>query len=495
MSTLAGPRPAAESERRGVRKPRPGLKSTPGRLRLLRAVLVGLGVSLALMSAATVAFAIKGTHTVSRSTEPLLVNAETIYSSLADADTTAAQAFLSGGLEPATQTQRYTADISRIGAQLAQAASRVGQSGPAADAVDTLTTQLPVYAGLVQSARANNRQGLPVGASYLGQASRLARGSLLPAADQLFTVEQQQLRAGYAAARAGTWLLWTTVIGVALLVTLLITQAFLTRRTRRLFNVNLVVATVIVAVLGAVMAGILLTQHRRLNTAEGHGSTPVVAEARARIAALVQRGDESLTLVSRGTSASYEKDFAAAQASLLGDQTHPGLLPTASAARALELAYLAKHAQVRKLDDGGNYNAAVTLATSTKPGGAAAAFALLDNNLTATISADQSRFTSSAGHAETGLALLDVLAPLLAVLVCVLCDPRPAGPAGGIPMRPSRTRHIATTAGALLALALTLGGCTSHRGRAAAVGARGNAVGRQHGVRGRHVVRLTRPPA
>jgi hypothetical protein len=417
---LAGPRPAAESERRVVSTLLPRLESTPGRLRLLRAVLVGLGVLLAVMSAVSVAFAIKGTHTVARSTEPLLVNAESIYSSLADADTTAAQAFLSGGLEPAAQTQRYTADISRVGDQLAQAASRVGQSGPAADAVGTLASQLPVYAGLVQSARANNRQGLPVGASYLGQASRLARGSLLPAADQLFTVEQRQLRSGYAAARAGTWLAWTTISGVALLVSLLITQAFLTRRTRRLFNVHLVVATVIVAVLAAVMTGILLTQHHRLNTAERHGSTPVAAAARARITALVQRGDESLTLVSRGTSASYEKDFIAAQFSLMGDQTHPGLLPTGSTARALELAYLAKHAQVRKLDDGGNYKAAVTLATSTNPGSAASAFAALDDTLTATISADQSRFTSSAGHAGTGLAVLVVLAPLFAVLIGVL---------------------------------------------------------------------------
>jgi len=418
MSTVV--RHAAEPTSRRVRTRVTVWDTTPGRLRLLRAVLVGLGLLLAVMSAATVTFAIKGTHTVARSTEPLLVNAETIYSSLADADTTAAQAFLSGGLEPATQTQRYGADISRVGDQLAQAARRVGQSGPAADAVGTLASQLPVYAGLIQSARANNRQGLPVGASYLGQASRLARSSLLPAADQLFTVEQQQLRAGYAAARASTWLVWTTVIGVALLASLLVTQAFLTRRTRRLFNVNLVVATVIVAVLAAVMAAILLTQHHRLNTAEGQGSTPVAAAARARITALVQRGDESLTLVSRGTSASYEKDFTAAQSSLLGDRTHTGLLQTGSSARALEMAYLARHAQVRKLDDGGSYNAAVALATSTSPGGAAAAFALLDNNLTATISADQSRFTSSAGHADTGLALLDVLAPLLAVLVCVL---------------------------------------------------------------------------
>ena len=54
-------------------------------------------------------------------------------------------------------------------------------TGPGADAsagaralnsdLEVLTTTIPVYSGLVETARTNNRLGNPVGSAYLGQAS------------------------------------------------------------------------------------------------------------------------------------------------------------------------------------------------------------------------------------------------------------------------------------------------------------------------------------
>lgn len=420
MTTLTTSPSTAGLRRRRLATVLPAADSTPGQLQLLRAVLVILALLLAGAATLTLTLAATGTHATTRSAEPLLVNAETIYSSLADADTTAAQAFLSGGLEPASQTTRYTADINRVGSELAQAASRTGQSGPAAQSVRTLATQLPVYTGLIQSARANNRQGLPVGASYLGQASGLLRSTMLPAADQLLTVEQRQLAADYQSARADSWILGTAAAAALLLIALAGTQLFLTRRTRRLLNPGLLAATVTLLLLAGACAGILLAQHHRLTTAHRDGSDPVTVAAHARITALIQHGDDSLTLVSRGTSAAFTKDFTDAQTTLLGDSTHPGLLPAGSPARALEESYLAAHSKVSALDDGGDYNAAVALDTSMSPGGAGAAFASLDNALAGNVTAAQARFSSAASHADFGLTLLIGIAPLLALIICVL---------------------------------------------------------------------------
>jgi len=420
VTTFAPPRTTSAPTRSRLATILPAADTTPGKLRLLRAALVILALLLAVVATVSVTLAANGTHATTRSAEPLLVNAETIYSSLADADTTAAQAFLSGGLEPSNQTARYTADIDRVGSQLAQAAGRAGQSGAAAEAVRTLATQLPVYTGLIQSARANNRQGLPVGASYLGQASSLLRGTMLPAADRLLAVEQKQLAADYLAARADTWLIVTAAIAALLLIVLVIAQLFLLRRTRRVLNPGLLAASITLLILAGVAAAVMLVQHHHLTTAQRDGSNPVGAAAHARITALIQHGDDSLTLVSRGTSAAYEKDFAAAQTALLGDATHPALLPPGSPARALEQNYLTAHTKVRTLDDGGSYNAAVTLDTSTGTGGAAAAFTALDNALTDNVTAAQARFTSAASHADSGLTVLTLLAPLLALIVCVL---------------------------------------------------------------------------
>ncbi|MBV9822109.1 MAG: hypothetical protein JO144_07665 [Actinobacteria bacterium] len=420
MTTLAPPPATAAPTRRRLAAVLPATDTTPGQLRLLRATLVVLALLLAGFATVTLTLATHGTHATTRSAEPLLVNAETIYSSLADADTTSAQAFLSGGLEPASQTTRYTADIATVGTQLAQAAGRTGQTGTAARSVRTLAAQLPVYTGLIEAARANNRQGLPVGASYLGQASSLLRTTMLPAADQLLTVEQRQLAADYRAARADRWIIGTAAIGALLLIALIGTQLFLTRRTRRLINPGLLAATVVLVVLAGACAAILLLQHHRLTTARRDGSDPVTVAAHARITALIQHGDDSLTLVSRGTSAAFMKDFADARTTLLGDATHPALLPAGSPERALEEDYLAAHARVRSLDDGGRYNAAVALDTSTSPGSAGAAFAALDDALAGNVTAAQARFTAAASRADFGLTPLIGAAPLLALVSCVL---------------------------------------------------------------------------
>jgi hypothetical protein len=396
----------------------PTVRSTPGRLRLLRAALVALALLLAAVTFVAVRVAANGTHATTRSAEPLLLNSETIYSSLADADTTSAQAFLSGGLEPATQTARYTADIARVGNELAQAAGRVGPNGPATNAVRTLAAQLPVYAGLIQTARANNRQGLPVGASYFAKASTALRAQLLPAADQLFGIEQRQLAADYDTARADPWLAAATGFAVALLVVLAATQLFLIRRTHRVLNPGLLAATVALLLLAGLMTSVLLLQRHRLADAQRTGSDPIGSAARARITALIQHGDESLTLISRGASSDYENDFFAVEASLLGDASHPALLQVGTTARLLEQTYLGRHAEIRALDDSGDYNGAVALATSTAPTGAAAAFAALDQELSQTLAADHAHFSAAARHADAGLSLLTILAPLLAVAIC-----------------------------------------------------------------------------
>jgi hypothetical protein len=94
---------------------------------------------------------------------------------LADADATVVSGYLSGGDESTAARQRYDDDIAAAASGLAAAAGRADDPATA-DRVAELARQLPVYAGLIEQARANNRQGLPVGASYLGRASDLMQG-------------------------------------------------------------------------------------------------------------------------------------------------------------------------------------------------------------------------------------------------------------------------------------------------------------------------------
>ena len=82
-------------------------RTSPGRLQLMLATLLTLGLLTGLVAAVTAGSARSGTADLGGRAQPLLVEAETIYSALAEADTTAAQAFLAGGLEPAELFARY----------------------------------------------------------------------------------------------------------------------------------------------------------------------------------------------------------------------------------------------------------------------------------------------------------------------------------------------------------------------------------------------------
>ena len=415
-----GPAPGGVLHRvRGMRH------TSPGRLRLFLATLLTLGLLSGLVAGLTAASARGGTEDLGDRAQPLLVEAETIYSALADADTTAAQAFLAGGLEPAELSRRYDADLERATTALTSAARRTPAQGPAAEAIRTLSAGIPRYAALVASARANNRQGLPVGAAYLSEASRLSRESLQPNAQVLFSSAQAEVDAGYAEARSSWWTALLGVLLLALLVTLVLAQRHLSRTTRRTFNLPLLAATGVALLLAVTAAVVLSGQRAHLSEAAGDGSEPVALLAEARIYALRERGDDALTLVARQGSPApgkdpYEADsrqltqlLAAADRATDGG---PAGAAVDSAARH-RAAWEKAHTQIRALDEGGRYDEAVDLAI-----GAATTqtFTAFTGDLGRALEDRKAAFTDEIGDAGRGLGLLTALGPLLALALCAL---------------------------------------------------------------------------
>jgi hypothetical protein len=365
---------------------------------------------------------------------PLTVQAQQLYRSLSDADATAASAFLANGVEPAALRQRYLDDVSAASQALATVTAGADVDRTL---VDRISRQLPVYAGLVDTARTYNRLGIPLGAAYLREASGLMRGQLLPAAQDLYKQESNRLSADLSGAARFPWLavpLLLVTIGV-----LLLAGRYLSRRTHRLLNVGLLVA------LGAAVLMLLWTTvswaavQGHLDRANATGSTMVNKLAQARIAALNARADEALTLVARGGGADFEKDF--------GTQMHDlaaggdgGLLASARTdafgeteldianAQTHVKAWLAAHAKLREQDAAGNYTDAVKLATGTDAGTAADAFNHLDADLAAGIDNANEEFNRDAQAAAGGFTLA---APGLIVLTLLML----AGSVAGLQQR------------------------------------------------------------
>jgi hypothetical protein len=410
--------------RAGLAGPRP----TPVTLRLLLAGTVAASLLWGAAAAWTAGQRASAAGDVISVSEPLSYDAQQIYQSLSDADATEAAAFLAG-IEPAAARGRYLGDIARAESYLEAATAAAGGQGPGSE-LTVLSAEIPVYTGLVETARADNRQGLAVGAAYLGEASYLMRSTLLPAADGLY--QQENARLAGADDQATGLPILAVVVALAIGYVLWRAQRWLTRRTHRSGNRGLLLASAAGLISVAWLLTGLLVARVQLLDARDHGSAPVQALARADIAALRAHADESLTLINRSGDDANQADFrrvekqlgpgpgtllTSAAAAARGSQ---GAAAAAAAARAAP-PWFATHRRVRALDDGGDYNAAVQLAIGPGSASSASGFRRVQADLTAAITADQATFRSAARGGQDALTLLEAGMIVAALVMAAGC--------------------------------------------------------------------------
>jgi hypothetical protein len=409
------------------------MNTMPGKLRLLVFGLVAVCLAWGALAAFTASQYSSAASGVVTTGEPLTVDAQHIYQDLSNANDTEATAFLSGGLEPFSLRDAYLADINGAAAAIEAATSMDGTSagGTSRDLV-TLSTELPVYTGEIETARAGNRLGYPLGAAYLREATTLMNGTLLPAAERLYTAENGSLTATSAQATGLPLAAVTIVIGLAIIALLYRTSRWLTRRTNRLLNVGLLAAGIAALASLIWLAAVYAGARGDLLNAQARGSAPVTAMARADIAALQAHADESLTLIDDSGDDSYQANYLTLQKSLgPGNGT---LLTAASSAAAGSpgagqanaavthaQAWYAAHVKLRSLDDNGNHAAAVASALGSKAGDAGGEFAALSGDLTNGITADQAAFGTSARAGENMYTGLEAAVIVLALVMAAGC--------------------------------------------------------------------------
>jgi hypothetical protein len=406
------------------------LRGTPGRLTVALVVLVSLGLATGIAGLVGVRQRADLIEAVASRSGRLSVAAQNLYRALSDADATAASAFLSNGLEPVALRDRYESDIAAATAALALVSTGAGDAAGITVAAGRITGQLPIYTGLVETARVYNRQGLPLGPAYLREASGVMRERLLPAAEELYRAASAEVDRARGGAAAFPWLAF--VFGLLTLAALGWTQVYLTRRTNRVVNVGLALASAAMLALLAWLGISAASVAGRLEAGRAQGSAQVDVLTGARIAALQARADESLTLVARGNGAAFETHFVEVTERLAGKDGRGGLLATAArgapdavteqAARTAAeqtRAWLAAHKAVRDLDNRGQYNEAVAAAVGTGGPATASIASDLDGTLAAAITHNSERFVLETRRADRALRGLDVGLAVLTVLLAV----------------------------------------------------------------------------
>ena len=358
--------------------------STPAKLSLLRAGLIVLAVVFAVGGAFGVnrrANAINDVRTASRQ----LLALQDIQVRIVHADAIASSSYLRSGQEDPAQRTAYLGEIATAGDGL------VAVSGAATDTdleqLSEASRLLGSYVGLVEQARANNRQGFPVGATYQRQANGIvsnADAETLDIVSSLRAVEasqRDQINDSLAAAhRAGAWL---QLSGWLLVLALVLASWWMSRTFRRIINLPIALAAVALFLLlvigGTVQGGAVSDTDRAVGTQlEGADGA-----AQARAAAFEARSQEALTLINRGNGAANEANW------LRGDDvvtreldeglgTATGLSDRASDAYAT---YRLAHTEIRQLDAAGEWDqaVAVSLGQAATPNSQVNAVTAFDN--------------------------------------------------------------------------------------------------------------------
>jgi len=445
MSQAVSLRMPADEE--GLRaKPR---ASTPVLLRRLSILVAVAAAVLAVVGTGAVALTRNTVDSVGHRTVPAIIDSQKIHEALADADRSAANDFLSGGVEVGGPRQQYQRDIGTVTRELEQAAEHNSVGSQGSSVLQRVNAKVTEYTGLVETARAYNRVGYPVGATYLRTASRLMhdpKTGILVDIDTLDRLNNQDLGRenaqmwAAAGALVGFYLVALSMLGV-----LVYTQGFLRERFRRRRNPRVLAATALLVVLAGGLGVQAALTYVNLEQAQLQAFGRLHVLWQARSLAVDANGNESLSLISRGGGAAFDDAFKAEakqlvdrpltdaliEAAAQGDIRFKGLLAdeirgaTFPGERDAAVKALRAYQQFLQIDQvvrdksTTDREGAVTLALGSGPGQLGAAFVDMDAWLAEAIRIVRDRYDVAIATASPNLAL-DAGVPLCAVLIAAL---------------------------------------------------------------------------
>ena len=387
--------------------------STPARLRAWMVATVVVAVLFGVLGAIGVGRRDSSLHEADAASQQLLA-VQDVHVRLVHADSIARENYLRGGIEDGAKRATYESELATVSDGLVAVGNKVLPNEAAKLA--EVSAQLSRYSGLVEQARANNRQGYPVGAAYLRTANELSQAMVVGLRDVQSSLRHQVNDDLDRADKAGAWLHLT---GWPLLILVVVGGGWVAYRFRRLVNVPLAVAGVLMLLMMFVGGSWQASSMSDAETATGSALQAADLVAQARSSAFEAHAQESSTLIARGSGG----DDSAWQASSAGVGEALGHLCSIGGDCSLVNTYGAysdAHAAVRSADDGGDWDGA---RSDSLDGVAAVTFTEFDTasgSMAASLGAHASAEMSAASGGLSGLRTVVFLAGLLcAALVLV----------------------------------------------------------------------------
>src|SRR5215467_2727743 len=310
--------------------------TTPGHLRMLSVVIAAVAIVLMLVGSGALVTALSTVNGIQQRTVPDVVGMQHVHAWLADADRSAASAFLAGDadntvsqlqfdtesaatnldllgrINPDDPQFRYAADIAAASRELQRATDQPGVSPDATQRLQAIAQSIGYYTSLVTTAGALEPTDLPGGTVYLQAATNLmhGKGGILDQVDGLRDLYVGDLNGANVTLEvsAGMLLLYAAV-ALVLLWLLLKTQRYVTSKFRRRRNGRLVAATLLLLVVSGGGALGTYAAAQSIRTGESESYIRLLNLWNARSLLYDANTNESLSLIAVGKGQQFDQAF------------------------------------------------------------------------------------------------------------------------------------------------------------------------------------------
>lgn len=319
-----------------TRRVRAAAETTPGRYRLWSVVTALLLLATAVAGWAASTALRSGTDRIRNNAGPVLVATQQLVSSLAEADAAATAAFLSGRQEDPESRRLYEQALARASQQMEDVSALIGADPETHDSLKDLSVAVTRYAGLVEAGRATNQAGVPGAERYLVDALNLLGTTVADDVTRLTDATQRRFERDED--RRDTGVLPAVVVAALALTVLLAAQLWVFRQSRRLVNLPMVVATLLlVGGIGWLVAATLRSGND-IEQARADGYDSITLTSRIQTTAYRSKADETVALI---TSDQARRTRAAETArTVLAERATPAAIDAVRQGRAPGLAGL-----------------------------------------------------------------------------------------------------------------------------------------------------------
>lgn len=408
------------------RRGRAFAQTTPGRILVVMVLLTAMLLAAGLSMSQSMASRNKALDTVGEATEPMSAAAHLLSTSLLRADTIAAGSFVQPGPLSEEDMKAYAAAIDTAVSSAGEIYKGAVEANSATserieELVSDIQRDLPVYTGLNERARVNQRIGNPVGVAYMSEASNIMSTRMQVASSEINALTREDVAKEMRRLSQPQWVPLSGL--VAALGFLVLTQWWLWRVFRRRFNRGFLAGTLAVVV-ALSWAGVSNFQSWRSGSVGyERAAQPWEELTEARIEALETRTDETFALLRRQSvvhsSRAFDATYASVSSAVDTAEEYGGSQELIDAARDALRTWAYEHNELVAALNTGSYDQAAALLASGSTAGEAP-FRELDAALSQLIASSREDTRAYIGESLDATRQVAAVVALLSVLA-VIC--------------------------------------------------------------------------